>query len=224
MQIILTSNFPIESAAFIATKILDTLNSKKHCVIALAGGKTPIPVYAELAKMNIPWERIYFIFGDERNVPPTDTESNYKNVSESLFAHISIPDRNILRIQTEFGPEKAADSYNARLLELQESLDRDYLIDITLLGIGDDGHTASLFPGTKALEEKEKFVTANDVPALNTKRITLTFKALNDSREVVFLVNDLSKKEILKKIWTGENFPAGQVKPKNGNVTWVVRK
>jgi 6-phosphogluconolactonase len=224
MNIIETSNFTLESAEFISKKISTTLNSSDYCVIALAGGKTPIPVYAELAKMSISWEKIYFIFGDERIVPSTDPESNYKTAHDSLLNNIPISADHILRIETELGPQKAAESYEARLVELQTKLKRDYLIDVTLLGIGGDGHTASLFPGTAALGELERLVVANTVPQLKTERITLTFKALNDSREIIFLVHDPAKKEILEKIWAGEDFPAANIKPSNGNVTWVVGK
>ena len=220
--ILKTSHFVQEATDHIVRHILVSLESTGSCVLCLAGGKTPMPIYEALSKASIDWAHIYITFGDERDVPSDDMENNYKMAHDSLLSKINIPLSNILRIETELGVVEAAINYEQKLITLKTKLGRDYLFDITLLGIGGDGHTASLFPGTAALNENKKLVVDNDVPQLGKKRITLTYPALNSSKEIIFLINDPSKKTILENIWNEENFPATKIKPAQGAVTWIV--
>lgn len=222
MNIIKTANFVQDASEHIIRLTKASLEAGGMCVMCLAGGRTPTPIYEALSKAQIDWSRVYIIFGDERNVPSGDLESNYKMVHDSLLSRINIPSTNVLRIETELGAVAAGENYHNKLVELKRNLDRDYLFDITLLGIGADGHTASLFSGTRVLGEMSKLAVDNNVPQLNKKRITLTYPALNSSKEIIFLVNDPTKKEILEKIWNGADFPATHIKPISNKVTWIV--
>jgi 6-phosphogluconolactonase len=221
-DIIRTKSFARDATDLIGEKIRTSLGSSAACVICLAGGKTPISVYEKLAAMELEWDRIYITFGDERNVPPTNKESNYKAAYDSLLSKISIPEDHILRIEAELGPEQAAKRYEEKLYALKKELGRDHIFDIMLLGIGGDGHTASLFPGTEALKATDRLVIENKVPQMDTDRITLTYPAIGSSKDIIFLVNDPSKKEVLEKIWIGEEFPAAHISSTRGKTVWIV--
>ena len=222
-NIIRTSDFAAQSALYIVAGINKVLLSCKDCVVCLAGGNTPLPIYENLALMkDLAWERVYIAFGDERNVPPSNDQSNYKSALDALLSKVPIPQSNIFRIEAENGLPNAAEDYGETLLGLKTSLGRDYIFDIMLLGIGNDGHTASLFPGTKALEVTDKLVSVNEVPQLNTERITLTYTAISEAKEIIFLVNDPSKNKIMEKIWNNEDLPATKVNQLGDRVTWIV--
>ena len=156
------------------------LGERSEFRIALSGGNTPRPVYEELAKSALPWEHITFTFGDERCVPPDDEKSNYRMARESLFTPAGVPERSIVRMRGEIDPALAAQEYEEQLdvLAAQKG-EMIYRHDLILLGLGDDGHTASLFPGTAALEEKARRVVANFVPKLNEWRLTFTFPLID---------------------------------------------
>ena len=220
MSVIKTRAFASEGARYIAEAINSSIRTHGHCVLCLAGGKTPVSVYSELIKSNIPWQNVYIAFGDERNVLHTDQQSNYAMALESLLKHIS--PAQIIRMQTELGLEQAARTYEQELLNLKTKLNRNALFDLVLLGIGSDGHTASLFPGTNALKETERLVVANNVPQLNTQRITLTYPAIHSSEKVILLVNDPAKTAIMQKIWAGGDFPATHARPHVGEAVWIV--
>ena len=192
--------------------------------MALAGGSTPRDVYSLLSERNLDWKNIHLFWGDERTVPPDQEESNFRMVKESLLNRIDIPSKNVHRMKGEIDPQKAAAEYEELLVkEFEESLPR---FDLILLGIGADGHTASLFPGTDAVGEKRKWVRAVNVPQLQTWRITLTLPVINNANEVIFLVSGSSKSEILPKVVSSdepdESYPASMVYPSNGNLTWMV--
>jgi len=156
-NIIRTKEFTSKARSHILDAINSSLDLNSTIVICLSGGKTPSLVYNELSKDKIDWIKVYLTFGDERNVPQTDNNSNYKMVFDSFINKIEIPNENILRTKIELGIENAARDYGASLLALQKKLNRNYLFDIVLLGIGSDGHTASIFPNTNALHESEKW-------------------------------------------------------------------
>ncbi len=196
--------------------------------VALSGGNTPRVVYSLLAseyKDKIPWSKSLIFFGDERSVPPSHPDSNFRMANESLLSKISIPSENVHRVRTELGPEAAAQDYE-KLLRQTFSLSGGELprFDLILLGLGDDGHTASLFPGTTALEEKSLLVTANWVEKLHTFRITLTYPVLNHAAEVVFLVSGAAKAEVLKDVLNSpeKKYPSQLVQPENGRLLWLV--
>lgn len=198
------------------------------CNIALAGGKTPREVYSMLAtdtyRDQVAWSNLHLFWGDERMVSPEHQDSNFRMVQETLLDRVNIPDGNIHRIRGEIAPEKAANEY-AELLHnhFKEGLP---CFDLILLGLGEDGHTASLFPGTDAVEEGERHVVAVYVPGLNTWRVTLTLPVLNAAREILFLVSGRSKADIVRRIISikqpAKEFPATMVNPENGTLHWML--
>jgi 6-phosphogluconolactonase len=196
---------------------------------ALSGGNTPRSVYALLAqeyRSSLAWENIQIFFGDERHAPPDHPDSNYRMANEALLSRVPLPEQNVHRVRTEFGPESAAKDYEAQLRAAFD-LKPDELprFDLILLGLGDDGHTASLFPQTAALHETARLVVPNWVEKLNTFRITLTFPVLNYAAEDLFLVSGEGKalilKEVLSSTGAGE-FPAQRVRPERGRMLWLI--
>jgi 6-phosphogluconolactonase len=195
--------------------------------VALSGGNTPRAVYSLLSSEHrqLPWDRIHIFFGDERHVPPDDPNSNFRMANESLLSKVPIPQKNIHRIRAELGAEAAAKEYEGELREFFHLTGHDWpRFDLVLLGLGDDGHTASLFPGSKALTEESKTVTANWVEKLQSFRITTTFPVLNHAAEVVFLVSGASKAQVLADVLRpgAKKYPAQLVQPENGRLLWLV--
>jgi 6-phosphogluconolactonase len=192
-------------------------------IVALAGGSTPKELYKLLATKNLAWNNVVFFFGDERNVPIDSDESNYKTANETLFKPLNINPRNIYRWQTELAePQKIAADYAEKVNNIAPTF------DLILLGTGNDGHTASLFPNTTALDETDKTAVENWVEKLNTWRFTLTFKTINTARNIIFLVKGEDKAEVLREILEGEfrpaELPSQSVKPKNGKLLWLSDK
>ncbi len=200
--------------------------------VALSGGSTPKHLYSTLATPayagQIPWERVHLFWGDERHVGPDDPESNYRMVRESLLDRITIPEENVHRVRAELSDAaEVARTYEADLrgfFDLQpDGLPR---FDLILLGLGPDGHTASLFPGVDALRDSEHLVAAPWVSKMNTYRITLTAPALNNAATVAFLVAGGEKARILHDVLEGPSqpaiFPAQLIAPANGNLLWLL--
>ncbi len=199
--------------------------------VALSGGSTPKRTYQLLAsdefRERIEWDKVHVFFGDERCVPPTDADSNYRMIDEALLSRVSIPARNIHRMRGE-GDALA----NARLYE--DELQTFFAgapwprLDLVLLGMGDDGHTASLFPGTQALTEKRAWVTSVWVEKLDAYRITLSVQAINHAAHVIFLITGESKADRLAEVVHGEHkgtrLPAGLIRPENGSLEFFLDK
>lgn len=197
--------------------------------VALSGGNTPRSVYSLIAdnyRDSLPWARIHIFFGDERSVPPDNPESNYRMARESLLSKVPIPDSNIHRVRAELPAEEAAEQYSTELQTFFHLMKQDWpRFDLILLGIGDEGHTASLFPDSKALTEKSRWVVANWVEKFKTWRITFTYPVLNHAAEVMFLVSGAGKAQILKAIFDPAQksvYPAQGVRPDNGKLLWMV--
>jgi 6-phosphogluconolactonase len=204
------------------------LERGRFCV-ALSGGNTPRAVYSLLASEHrqLPWDGIHIFFGDERHVPPDDPESNFRMANESLLSKVPIPEKNVHRIRAELDAEAAAREYEQELREFFQLVDHDWpRFDLIFLGLGDDGHTASLFPGSKALTNESNRVTANWVETFQTFRITLTYPVLNHAEEIIFLVSGASKAQILSEVLRpgAKRYPAQGVKPENGRLLWLVDK
>ena len=185
----------------------------------LSGGSTPKRLYqvlgSEIIRRKIDWERVHIFFGDERFVPADHADSNYGMIHKALITRVPIPEENVHRVETETGtPAEAAAAYERTLKGFygKETIDMSRpLFAVTLLGLGDDGHTASLFPGTDALRERDKWVTAV-VGAKPEPRITMTFPVLASSRDVVFLVAGEAKRGMLKRlIEQNPSIPAANV-------------
>ena len=212
----------------VVNSIGQAIEERGLCNIALAGGNTPREVYSMLAEESyrgrVDWDKLHLFWGDERMVPPEHQDSNFRMVKETLLDHVRIPDVNVHRIRGEIAPEKSATDY-AELLHkhFKEDLPR---FDLILLGIGEDGHTASLFPGTDAVEECERYAVAVFVSRLGTWRVTLTFPVLNAAREVFFLVSGRSKADTVRRIISikqpAKEFPASMVNPENGTLHWML--
>jgi 6-phosphogluconolactonase len=188
----------------------------------LSGGNTPRPVFQELAKRRDAWHEWIFSFGDERCVPPDSDQSNYRMAKEALFDRAPIPPENILRIRGEADPAVAAREYEDELRKRSGGHGL-YRHDLLLLGMGEDGHTASLFPGTEALKVTDKWVVGNFVPKFNTYRVTLTYPIINAARHVCFLVNSKGKDAVLAEVFGGKSdYPCAAVRPTEGNLTWIL--
>jgi len=200
--------------------------SKGRFTVALAGGSTPKGLYSLLAaKAALPWDKMYFFFGDERHVPPDHPDSNFRMASESLLSKAPIPEKNVHRIHAELDAEAAAAEYEQQLVNFFHLSNLEMpRFDLIFLGIGPDGHTASLFPGSNALTESSRRVMANWVEKFKTFRITFTFPVLNHAAEVVFLVSGADKAQILSEVLRPgiQNYPAQGVQPENGRLLWLV--
>lgn len=225
-DIIHSNNFLRDALALIRRTANAAISERGVFRMGLSGGSTPRPIYEALAQWpghdEADWEHWEFTFGDERCVPPNDQQSNYRMVREALLDHVAIPPENVLRMRGEDAPEEAAADYE-RMLRSRAGEEGLYRHDLLLLGMGDDGHTASLFPDTDALTETKRWVVANFVPKFNTHRITLTFPILNAARHAVFLVNSRGKENTLEQVFSGKSlFPCSRVQPKQGKVTWLL--
>jgi 6-phosphogluconolactonase len=210
-----------------------SLAANDHLSVALAGGSTPKALYRRLAgsefKNKIDWSKVFFFFGDERNVLPDDPESNYRMARENLFETIEAPAANIYRWPTDIrDATEAAYEYASAIRDFFVLSDRGQFprFDLILLGMGDDGHTASLFPFTPALAETEKIAVANPVPKFDTTRLTLTFPAINQARNIIFLVAGETKAPVLQEILEGRfdprQFPAQSIRPADGELSWLI--
>jgi 6-phosphogluconolactonase len=225
-EVVRTKNFAADAAKFILDLAHTALAERGEFRIALSGGNTPRPAYLELARLghDLPWEQILITFGDERCVPPDDEQSNYRMARESLFIPAGVPEKSVLRMRGEIDPQVAAQEYEDKLDALAgQRGERIYQHDLILLGLGDDGHTASLFPGTAALEENTRRVVANFVPKFQTWRLTFTFLLINQARHVCFLVNASKNADLIERVLAGDpRYPASRVKPASGNLTWIL--
>jgi 6-phosphogluconolactonase len=201
--------------------------------VAFAGGSTPKALYALLAddpayRGKIAWDKMRVFFGDERHVPPDNSESNFRMASEALFSKGLLKPEQIARIKGEYpDTEKAALEYQLVLRAYFQLKDGEYpRFDLVLLGMGDEGHTLSLFPGTKALHATGRIVLRNWVGKFYTERITLTAEAVNHANRVMFLITRADKAPALKAVLEGpyepEQLPAQLIQPRSGNSLWLI--
>ncbi|MFQ5753260.1 MAG: 6-phosphogluconolactonase [bacterium] len=205
-----------------------TIQKQGNCSVALAGGTTPRDAYAYLTedchRYRVDWQRVQLFWGDERMVAPEHPDSNYRMVKESLINRINIPDENVHRMRGEIAPDTAAAEY--RQILKKKFSEQPPPFDLVLLGVGEDGHTASLFPGTSAIEEQVQPVVAVFVPRLKSWRITLTLPVLNAAKNIVFMVSGHAKSKIVQQIINLEQpnkkLPATLIRPENGRVWWML--
>jgi 6-phosphogluconolactonase len=224
------------------------IGAQGRFTVALSGGTTPKSLYSLLASSypDFPWARTYLFFGDERHVPPTDGESNFRMVSEALLSKIAIPAQNVFRVKAE-NPDAAAAAadYEAQLRKFFELKSGEFpRFDLILLGMGPDGHTASLFPGSGGLKENAKLVIANWIEKFKTYRISFTFPVLNNAGEVIFLASGPDKAEMIREVLGGKvsvedksagtsaipaetsipsaPYPAQLVQPTRGKLLWML--
>ena len=225
-EVVRTKNFVTDAASFIIDLAHKAFAERNEFRIALSGGDTPRPVYSEVARIgtDLPWDRTLITFGDERCVPPDDEQSNFRMARESLLIPAAIPEKSILRMRGELDPQIAAQQYqdDLDLLATQRG-EQIYRHDLILLGLGPDGHTASLFPDTAALNEMTRRVVGNFVPKLNSWRLTFTFPLINHARHTCFLVNANKNEELIDQVIKGDQqFPAARVNPTAGKLTWIL--
>lgn len=222
-EIIESANFVQDAANWLEAEARAAISERDAFWLSLSGGNTPKPVYMEFAKRDLPWEKVKITFGDERCVPPDDAQSNFKMAKESFFDHAPIPAENIFRMKGELDPAEGAREY-AALLDLHKPAgDALFRHDLILLGMGPDGHTASLFPGTPALAERERMVIENYVPKFSMWRLTFTYPLLNAARHVGFLLSKKGKEPVLDQILNGTgDYPSAHVQPTDGKLTWFI--
>ena len=209
----------------------DAVAKRGRFTIALSGGSTPRNLYtliAANASTTLPWSQMFFFWGDERHVPPDSPDSNYRMAKESLLSKVPIPPANIFPVPAE-NPDAAqvADIYEQTLRKFFAVAPGEFpRFDLILLGMGPDGHTASLFPETAALQEKSRLVVANWVEKLGGSRITFTLPLLNSARCVTFLVSGTDKAAALHEVLEGnapaEKYPSRLVQPREGKLIWFV--
>jgi 6-phosphogluconolactonase len=214
------------SARDFAARTQETIDERGRFAVALAGGSTPKATYEVLARdyaNELDWSRVHVYFGDERTVPPDHEDSNYRMAYETLLSHV--PVGSVHRMRGELPPDEAAAAYEEELRAFFGQVDIPGL-DLILCGLGEDGHTLSLFPETAALDVNDRWVVANPVLKLGTTRLTLTIPALNVSRAVTFVVAKESKAEALKEVLEGDAdpraYPAKLVRPESRDLTWMV--
>jgi len=223
-EVVRTRNFANDATGFIVEKARAALAEYDEFRIALSGGNTPRAVYPELAKRKLPWEKALITFSDERCVPPQDEQSNFKMANETLLKPAGIPASSVLRMRGEIAPPDAANEYQTQLDVVgAERGEPIYQNDLILLGLGDDGHTASLFPGTAALEETARRIVANYVPKFQSWRLTFTFPLIFAARAVCFLVGANKDAKLIERIFSGdESLPAARVDKNARAVTWIL--
>lgn len=218
-----------EAAELFVSTAREAITANGVFRVALSGGNTPRPLYEALAaapyREQVDWSKIQVFFSDERFVPADSPESNYRMASEALLSRVPIPERFVHRVPTEdIPPEEAASLYEEGIRRVfAVGLDETPSFDLILLGLGGDGHTASLFPDTEALTVTNRLVAPNFVPKLDTWRITFTYPLLNAGRVVTFLVQGEDKAERVGEILAGgSNLPAAGVRPESGRLVWLL--
>lgn len=236
MQVIKIFQNPEELNLYAAVKFIAAGNAaieqNGRYSVALAGGSTPKALYKLLAseelRTQLDWRKVFFFFGDERDVSIDSEESNFRMAYESILKPLEIQPENIFRWQTEFGnAEKTAENYAQTIKSFFDLSENEFpRFDLILLGMGEDGHTASLFPFSEGLRENEKIAVVNFVEKFNTNRLTLTFPVINNASNIVFLISGSAKADALREVLRGESqpekFPSQNVNPKDGNLFWLV--
>jgi 6-phosphogluconolactonase len=221
------------AAEMFASTAADAVKARGLARVAISGGSTPKAMFALLADRGqpyfaqVPWDKLQLFWVDERCVPPTHQESNYRMTNEAMLSHVPLPASQIYRMEGELGPEIAASRYEATIrtafrLEGAETP----TFDLVLLGMGDDGHTASLFPHTEALHEMSRIVVANHVPQKDTWRISLTWPVIDKGREVAFLIEGEAKAQVIHDVFLGpydpESKPSQLIRPATGRLTLLL--
>lgn len=199
--------------------------------VALSGGSTPKKLYSLLTQepysSQIDWKKVFFFFGDERNVSIDSEESNFRMANEILFSKLEIPKKNIHRFLTEKDDAKIiAEEMENEIRQTFDLKENEFpRLDLVFLGMGADGHTASLFPKTTALKEDKRMVVESYVPKFETFRLTFTFPTINNARNIIFLISGQDKAETLREVLYGEfqpeKLPSQAVKPVNGNLLFL---
>ena len=237
LEVLPDESLMVDAAAHRFVAVANTaIEARGAFIVALSGGSTPRSLYAQLAAepcvSSLDWSRVHILWGDERCVPPDHVSSNYRMARETLLDHVPVPEVNVHRIRGEDDPAEAALAYERVLrAELLTPIGPPRAapgsrIDLVLLGLGHDGHTASLFPGKASLHDNARWVVADHVHAVPMWRVTLTASVMNAAAEVVFLVSGDAKAAIVRKVLEGpkrpQELPAQLIAPTAGRVTWLL--
>lgn len=223
-------NLAVRAAQIFSDCCRNAVARKNSFTVALSGGSSPRQLYALLSDQTsefrdqIPWKQCHFFWTDERPVSPDHADSNYRMAWDAMLRHVAVPESNIHRIQGEKLPDDASSGYEKELKRFFRLKDDECpAFDLILLGLGEDGHTASMFPGTEVLNETRQLVVAPWVTKLNSHRITLTLPVLNNAATTVFLVSGENKATILHEVWEGipATFPAQAIRPTSGELIWL---
>lgn len=215
-------------AAWISNYILEVLQHKPHFTFVLSGGNTPKQLYTLLAKAPfsemLPWEKIHFFWGDERAVPFEDDRNNARMAYDVLLNHVPVVPDNIHVMRTDIPPQEAAEAYEKILQRYFKG--KEYTFDLVLLGMGDDGHTLSLFPGMPVVNEQHAWVQAFFLEAQDMYRITLTAPVVNLAACVIFMTTGAGKAMTLKNVIEGtfnaDQYPSQMIRPQDGELHWFV--
>lgn len=221
-----------ELSEHFAQLLIDKVNkSRDHFHIALSGGSTPKSIFEYLAAHHhktIEWSKINFYWGDERCVAPTDSESNYKMTNEALLSKLQIPASNIFRIKGENDPHIEADNYSSEILNHIKIENNFPRFDLIMLGLGEDGHTASIFPNQKSLLNSDRICSTAIHPDSGQTRITLTGRVINNATTIVFIATGKNKAtvvdEIINQKENYKDYPASFITPQNGELYWLLDK
>jgi 6-phosphogluconolactonase len=213
-------------ASSLAGRIGEAVRARGACSLALSGGRTPRALYERLARRHlhdVPWPRVHVFWSDERYVPPEDERSNYRMARETLLDHVPVPAAHVHRMPT--GPADIRQAAAACERELRAHFGTPWpRFDLMLLGIGDDGHTASLFPGAPALDETDRWVAAATAPVEPRERLTLTLPAINHAAAIHVLVCGRGKAAALREALSGDadprRLPASALRPVDGTIEW----
>jgi 6-phosphogluconolactonase len=213
------------AAKFIGSLAIDTIRRRGRFSIALSGGNTPKLTFEHMRslKHQPDWESMYFFWSDERCVPPNHPDSNYRMAHEALLAHVPVPAGNIQRMDCSHSPQAGAKTYEALLRDWEQTYGEP-VFDLVMLGLGSDGHTASLFPGSQAIEERERWVVANRVDRLGAWRMTLTYPGLSTAGHILFLVQGADKAAVVKAVLeeSRPDLPATAVRSHSGSPVWFL--
>ena len=212
-------------AEWLVTDIEQVLHNQDRYTMALSGGSTPKSFYELLAKeyaSKIDWAKVHVFFDDERYVPFTDERNNAAMVDRALLQHINIPAGQVHYMQTDVSPLESAKVYEALLHQYFDG--QPHTFDLVLLGMGDDGHTLSLFPGTDVVNERSKWVSEVLIDDADNYRITLTEPVVNKSAKVIFLITGQGKAQMLQKVLNGpaNQFPSQLIQPVSKNLMWFI--
>lgn len=210
----------------------ESIRNRGRFLVALSGGSTPKTLYAVLTSQEfapqLDWSNVQFLFGDERAVPPTHSDSNFALADTMLFTPLKIPPANIHRMHGEDSPETAASHYETLVRRLTATIPGQWpVLDLVLLGMGEDGHTASLFPDTPALREQSRWVVPGLSPQGTRSRITLTLGVINHASVILFLVTGGKKATVVRRVIERrgdavDSYPAAQVRPDTGRLVWYL--
>ena len=205
---------------------------RNRFLVALSGGSTPKALYSILTSdkyaQQLDWSKVHFLFGDERSVPPTHADSNFAMADAMLFSPLHIPSAQIHRMRGEDPPETAAAQYETTLRHLTAAVPGQWpRLDLVLLGMGDDGHTASLFPGTASLTEQTRWVVPSTSPQGTRARVTLTLGVINHASVVLFLVAGRNKAAVVRRVLEQRPgdpgpYPAALIRPETGRLLWYL--